>query len=403
MELHISETISDTTNSSTNNELSLSFDIANGGTETVYVDDKLLTNYDVAKARAESIFLDEGYVTKRVTFSTYHIDNLHIGDTIQLDGLLFKVINIVDKIKGAVVSMDITAERADAPIRDITIINWWDLSGVKHTIESDLDTALVGTFQSRTDATKVEIVAIKSTCTSMENFMTNVTICTEFICSASTKNITDFGEAWYGCSSLTSFPHINTSSGTSFGGAWGACSSLTSFPLIDTSSGTDFAGAWSGCSSLTSFPLIDTSSGTYFGDAWSGCSSLTSFPLIDTSSGTYFTGAWNNCPSLTSFPLIDTSSGTDFGYTWGDCPSLTSFPLIDTSSGTDFAGAWYGCSSLTSFPHINTSSGTDFGEAWYGCQLPTLQCVPDGECGYCVMTFDDGVEVPSGDTRYVCF
>lgn len=112
MELHTSETISDTTNSSTNNELSLSFDIANGGTETVYVDDKLLTNYDVAKARAESIFLDEGYVTKRVTFSTYHIDNLHIGDTIQLDGLLFKVINIVDKIKGAVVSMDITAERA---------------------------------------------------------------------------------------------------------------------------------------------------------------------------------------------------------------------------------------------------------------------------------------------------
>lgn len=112
MELHTSETISDTTNSSTNNELSLSFDVVNGGTETVYVDDKLLTNYDVAKARAESIFLDEGYVTKRVTFSTYHIDNLHIGDTIQLDGLLFKVINIVDKIKGAVVSMDITAERA---------------------------------------------------------------------------------------------------------------------------------------------------------------------------------------------------------------------------------------------------------------------------------------------------
>lgn len=111
MELHTSETISDTTNSSTNNELSLSFDVANGGTETVYVDDKLLTNYEVAKARAESIFLDEGYVTKRVTFSTYHIDNLHIGDTIQLDGLLFKVINIVDKIKGAVVSMDITAER----------------------------------------------------------------------------------------------------------------------------------------------------------------------------------------------------------------------------------------------------------------------------------------------------
>lgn len=113
MELHTSETITDTSNTNTNNELSLSFEIDNGGTETSYVEDKLLTNYEVAKARAESIFLDEGYTTKRATFSTYHIDNLHIGDTIQLDGLLFKVISITEKIKGAVVSMDITAERAD--------------------------------------------------------------------------------------------------------------------------------------------------------------------------------------------------------------------------------------------------------------------------------------------------
>ena len=113
MELHTSETITDTSNTSTNNELSLSFDIDNGGTETVYVEDKLLTNYEVAKARAESIFLDEGYINKRVTFSTYHIDNLHIGDTIQLDDLLFKVIGIRDVIKGAKVSMEITAERAE--------------------------------------------------------------------------------------------------------------------------------------------------------------------------------------------------------------------------------------------------------------------------------------------------
>lgn len=135
MELHTSETISDTTNSSTNNELSLSFDVANGGTETVYVDDKLLTNYDVAKARAESIFLDEGYVTKRVTFSTYHIDNLHIGDTIQLDGLLFKVINIVDKIKGAVVSMDITAERAVSDSYT-ALYSFVTLSGIQCSVSS---------------------------------------------------------------------------------------------------------------------------------------------------------------------------------------------------------------------------------------------------------------------------
>ena len=113
MELHTSETIGDTSNTSTNNELSLSFDIDNGGTETVYVEDKLLTNFAVAEARAKSILAEDAYLTKRVSFSTYHIDNLHIGDTIELDTLPFIVISIVEKIKGAVVSMDITAEKVE--------------------------------------------------------------------------------------------------------------------------------------------------------------------------------------------------------------------------------------------------------------------------------------------------
>jgi hypothetical protein len=42
---------------------------------------------------------------------------------------------------------------------------------------------------------------------------------------------------------------------TSFIGTWNECSSMTSFPLIDTSSGTNFTGTWFNCSSLTSFPL----------------------------------------------------------------------------------------------------------------------------------------------------
>lgn len=116
MELHTSETISDTSNTSTNNELSLSFEIDNGGTETSYVEDKLLTNYEVAKARAESIFLDEGHINKRISFSTYHIDNLNIGDIFKVDGLLYKTISINEKIQGARVSMDIIGERFVPPL-----------------------------------------------------------------------------------------------------------------------------------------------------------------------------------------------------------------------------------------------------------------------------------------------
>jgi len=182
-----------------------------------------------------------------------------------------------------------------------------------------------------------------------------------------TDGVTGFNFAWSGCSSLTSFPLIDTSSGTNFGNAWVGCNSLTSFPLLDTSSGTAFFQTWLGCSSLTSFPLIDTSSGTNFGSTWFNCSSLTSFPLIDTSSGTNFYAAWYGCTGLTSFPSINTSSGTSFRAAWYGCTGLTSFPSINTSSGTSFRAAWYNCTGLTSFPSIDTSSGTNFNGAWYRC------------------------------------
>lgn len=105
---------------------------------------------------------------------------------------------------------------------------------------------------------------------------------------------------------------------------------------------TSFTYAWYNCSSLTSFPLIDTSSGTYFTAAWNSCTSLTSFPLIDTSKGTSFTYAWAFCSSLTSFPLINTSLGTSFNAAWVSCTSLTSFPAnaFDVNIATNYSSAF---------------------------------------------------------------
>ena len=105
---------------------------------------------------------------------------------------------------------------------------------------------------------------------------------------------------------------------------------------------TNFTSTWRGCSSLTSFPLLDTSYGTSFSAAWFSCSSLTSFPLLDTSNGTNFTYAWSNCSSLTSFPVIDTSSGTNFSFAWISCSSLTSFPAnaFDTNIASNYASSF---------------------------------------------------------------
>jgi hypothetical protein len=77
--------------------------------------------------------------------------------------------------------------------------------------------------------------------------------------------------------------------------------SLDDFP--DTSLITLFVRAFQNCSSLTSFPLINTSAGTNFTNAWLNCNSLTSFPLIDTSAGTNFSSCLAKLLQPYQFPI----------------------------------------------------------------------------------------------------
>ena len=140
----------------------------------------------------------------------------------------------------------------------------------------------------------------------------------------------------------------------SFEGAFSGCQNLT-ITATDAATAltgvvTNFSRAWSYCSSLTSFPLLNTAAGTDFSLAWSHCSGLTNFPLLNTAAGTDFSLAWFGCRGLTGFPLLSTAAGTNFHYTWAYCSSLTSFPLLNTAAGMDFSGAWADCTSLTYFP-----------------------------------------------------
>jgi hypothetical protein len=228
-----------------------------------------------------------------------------------------------------------------------------------------------------------------SSCTSLVSFpLINTASSTFFygtwaVCSSlisfpllNTANGTSFQETWLLCSSLTSFPPIDTSKATTLNRAWKQCSGLISFPLITTSLVTDFFEAWHSCTSLISFPLIDTTAGTNFSLAWYNCSGLTSFPLINTGAGTNFQQTWQGCSGLTSFPLINTGAGTNFSNAWRSCSRLTSFPLLSTGAGTNFGSAWQDCTGLTSFPLISTSNATNLQQAWEGCNqlasFPTL-------------------------------
>jgi hypothetical protein len=128
------------------------------------------------------------------------------------------------------------------------------------------------------------------------------------------ENVTDFTSAWAGCSSLTPFPLINTSSGIQFGQTWAYCSSLTSFPLIDMSGVTNFKQAWNQCSSLTSFPsnAFDTTTTGNYNSAFSTTNLTTqsidniliSLDTSGTNNGT-FTQSGGQAPSATGLAAKD--------------------------------------------------------------------------------------------------
>jgi len=212
---------------------------------------------------------------------------------------------------------------------------------------------------------------------------------------------TNIQNAWWRANNMTSFvcPFDVTSNITSIHRTWQNCSSLTSFPLIDTSSVSIASFAWFGCSSLTSFPLLDTSSVTNFQGTWWNCTNLTSFPLIDTSSGTNFQYTWKDCINLTSFPSIDTSSAATLTYTWNGCSSLTSFPVIDLSGAINLniSNAWNGCTSLTTFPVLDYSNVLYFFSSWLNCAL-SVQSIENILVGLDVAGISNGNTSISGGT-----
>ena len=228
-----------------------------------------------------------------------------------------------------------------------------------------------------------------SAATTLEEAFYNCSSITSFPnVSTQTQNVTNFRNAWRGCNSLTAFPAIDTSSGTNFDDAWRTCQNLLEFPSINTSEGTSFQNTWNGCTALGTpaglpdFPTLNLSKALNVTGAWENCANLTEFPVIDMPLATSFIRTWISCTGLTQFPLINTSSGTDFRSTWSNCTNLLAFPAIDTSQATTLDSTWFQCNALVNFAAINTSSCTNFKSTWRNCfalnpmpQIDTSQAV----------------------------
>jgi hypothetical protein len=160
------------------------------------------------------------------------------------------------------------------------------------------------------------------------------TVVSEFVKGGAVESfgsVTNFSNGWQNCSTLTSFPVINSSNGTNFTSTWLSCSSLVSFPLLNINKGTAFINAWRACAALENFP-------SGFFDNWSA-----------TPSNSCFSGAWQGCTSLTATSVenilnsIDTSgrnapaSGVDITISYN---TATGVPDIATAVTNLKARGW---------------------------------------------------------------
>ena len=102
-------------------------------------------------------------------------------------------------------------------------------------------------------------------------------------------------------------PFFDTTNVTNMGNMFYNCRSLTSIPLLDTSKVQDMNNMFSGCNSLTSIPLLDTTNSTnmsyFFGfDNLNNLTYLGGFKNLSISINSYFL---ERCPNLTVESLMN--------------------------------------------------------------------------------------------------
>jgi surface protein len=167
-----------------------------------------------------------------------------------------------------------------------------------------------------------------------------------------TANVTTFQAAFAG-TAIVSTPTFNTANATILSGMYSGCSNLTGTQAFNTANCTTFADFTYNCTSLTSFPVIDTSKGTNFSRAWQG-TKLSTFPNLT------FTNLVTGTPA---------DGYVGFRDAWYNCDLLTTFPanrFNTVTNCTQFTSAFVGCALtaasieniLVSINTANTSNGS---------------------------------------------
>lgn len=191
---------------------------------------------------------------------------------------------------------------------------------------------------------------------------------------------TSMSSTFYGCTSLTSIPYIDTSNATSFNRAFRDCYSVTHLPDYDFSSATKVDECFYGCRNLEEIPKsFEVPSVTHtkgLQNTFGICQSIKNIHYFDTSHITNFTNFFYSCRNLQRIPAFDFSSATKIPSAFSSCYNLRSLPLIDATGCTSMYQAFNQCHKLESIDGLPTPNVTDFRSVFHGCYL--LKEIPSG-------------------------
>ncbi len=200
-----------------------------------------------------------------------------------------------------------------------------------------------------------------------------------------TANVTDMGQMFHGCSSLTSLDlsNFNTANVENMGWMFGWCQSLTSLDLssFNTANVTQMGSMFSNCRSLTSLDLSNFNTANVENMDWmfGWCQSLTSLDLsnFNTANVTDMRFMFSDCSSLTSLDLsnFNTANVRNMEEMFDNCYGLTCLNLssFNTANVKNMEWMFENCSSLTSLDlsNFNTTNVTNMFRMFSNCRSLT--------------------------------
>ncbi len=167
---------------------------------------------------------------------------------------------------------------------------------------------------------------------------------------------TNFDSSFLYCSNLTSVASDgNFASVTSFAQAFWGCSSLTSFPSVTMPACTTCFGAWANCPALTTVGAVDAPNSTSYWAAFYGCTALTTIGAVNMSSATDIALVFSG-PNLTSLGAI----GIKLSFTAGSSMNATALNTLMTNLAT-VSGQTITISSNPGYATCTTSIATSKG------------------------------------------